>query len=137
MARIIVGAGSGVQSRFVLRSGPSGLPPSPSRDLRRIDHRMQGAMTAPLPDVILYSREGCHLCEDARAVLQGLLEDRAAAGRPASLLRERDIATNPEWERAYGSTIPVVEIGERRLELATSPGRLRRFVAEALEGSLV
>ena len=98
---------------------------------------MQGAMTAPLPDVILYTRVGCHLCEDARMVLQGLLEERAAAGRRASPLRERDITTNSEWERAYGSTIPVVEIGDRRLELATSTARLRRFVAEALDGSLV
>jgi len=98
---------------------------------------MHGAMTAPLPDVILYTRAGCHLCEDARVVLQEVLEERAAAGRRAAPLKERDITTNPEWERAYGSTIPVVEIAERRLELATSSARLRRFVAEALDGSLV
>jgi hypothetical protein len=96
---------------------------------------MQGAMTAP-PDVILYTRAGCHLCDDARTVLQGLLEDRAATGRRPSLLRERDITTNPEWEAAFGATIPVVEIGDRRLELATSTPRLRRFLDAALDGSL-
>jgi hypothetical protein len=30
-----------------------------------------------------------------------------------------------------------VELGERRLELATSPAKLRRFLDEALDGALV
>ncbi len=99
---------------------------------------MQGAMAAsPLPDVILYTRDGCHLCEDARAIVQGVLEDRAARGRPSGLLRERDITTNEEWERQFFATIPVVEIRGRRLELATSSARLRRFLDEALDGALV
>ena len=93
--------------------------------------------TSPLPDVILYSRDGCHLCDQARAIVQGLLEDRAARGRPAALLRERDITTDADWERQYFATIPVVEVRGRRLELATSPAKLRRFLDEALDGALV
>ena len=94
-------------------------------------------MSAPLPDVILYTRVGCHLCEDARAMLQGVLEDRAARGATPAKLRERDIATDAAWERAFSAVIPVVEIAGRRLELATSAARLRRFVNETLDGALV
>jgi hypothetical protein len=93
-------------------------------------------MTAPLPDVILYMRDGCHLCDDARAMLQGVLEDRAARGATPGILRERDITTDPAWERAFSAAIPVVEIAGRRLELATSAARLRRFVNETLDGGL-
>ena len=92
---------------------------------------------SPLPELILYTRDGCHLCDEARAIVQGLLEDRAAWGRRTAALRERDIATNPDWERAFFTTIPVVEIDGRRLELATSAAKLRRFLDDALDGALV
>jgi hypothetical protein len=97
---------------------------------------MLGAMTTPLPDLVLYTRAGCQLCDQARALVQSLLEDRAARGRRTAAIRERDITTNPDWERAYFDRIPVVELGGRRLELA-SAGKLRRFLDEALDGSLV
>jgi hypothetical protein len=94
-------------------------------------------MSTPLPELVLYTRAGCHLCEEARAIVQGLLEDRAARGQRTAALRERDITTDPVWERAFFATIPVIEVGGRRLELATSPAALRRFLADALDGSLV
>jgi len=90
-----------------------------------------------LPDIYLYTRDGCHLCEDARAIVQGLLEDRAARGAPVAGLKERDITANRDWERDFFETIPVLEIDGRRLELATSPSRIRRFLAEALDGARV
>jgi hypothetical protein len=94
-------------------------------------------MTTPLPDLVLYTRAGCGLCDEARALLQSLLEDRAARGARTAAIRERDITTNPDWERAFFDRIPVVELGGRRLELATSAAKLRRFLDEALDGSLV
>jgi hypothetical protein len=94
-------------------------------------------MTTPLPDLILYTRAGCGLCDEARALLQSLLEDRAARGARTAAIRERDITTSPDWERAFFDRIPVVELGGRRLELATSAAKLRRFLDEALDGSLV
>lgn len=94
-------------------------------------------MTGPLPELVLYTRDGCHLCDDARALVQGLLEDRAARGLPVAGLVERDIASNPEWERQFFATIPVVELRGRRLELAISAPKLRAFLAGALDGSLV
>jgi hypothetical protein len=93
-------------------------------------------MTTPLPDLVLYTRAGCNLCDETRALVQGLLEDRAARGRRVAAIRERDIATNPEWERAFFDRIPVVEIGGRSLELAISAAKLRRFLDDALDGSL-
>ncbi len=86
----------------------------------------------PLPDVVLYERAGCHLCEDARAHLEQLLAARVAGGRPVPRLVGRDIDTDEAWHDAFFETIPVVEVGERRLELATSPARVRRFLEEAL-----
>jgi len=94
-------------------------------------------MSIPLPELVLYTRDGCHLCEETRAVVQGLLEDRAARGQRTAALHERDIAADPVWERRFFATIPVVEFGGHRLELATSPAKLRRFLDDVLDGSLV
>jgi glutaredoxin-like protein DUF836 len=91
--------------------------------------------TAPLPDLVLYGRPGCHLCDDARGILQALLSERAESGRPAPRLLERDITTDPELHRAFLTTIPVVELGGRRLELATSAAELRRLLDEVLDTS--
>jgi len=90
-------------------------------------------MTASRPEIVLYTREGCHLCDETRAMLQGLLEDRAARGQRTATIRERDIAADPELERDWFTAIPVLEAGSRRLELATSPAAIRRFLAETLD----
>jgi len=94
-------------------------------------------VTAPLPELVLYTRPGCHLCDEARALVQGLLEDRAARAQPLAALKERDITTNPDWERQFFDRIPVVELRGRRLDLAVSAAKLRAFLADALDGSLV
>jgi hypothetical protein len=94
-------------------------------------------MSTALPELVLYTRAGCHLCEEARAIVQGLLEDRAARGQRIAALHEHDITTDPAWERRFFATIPVVEFGERRLELAISASKLRQFLADVLDGSLV
>ena len=91
-------------------------------------------MTAtPLPDLVLYTRAGCGLCDEARAILQGLLEDRAARGQPLASLHEHDIAADPATERELFEKIPVVQLKGRRLELAISAGKLRRFLADGLD----
>lgn len=88
---------------------------------------------APLPDLILYGRPGCHLCDETRSFAMLLLADRLAAGLPTPALLERNIDTNPGWERAFFATIPVVELGDRRVELATSPAKVRRLLADVLD----
>jgi hypothetical protein len=91
-------------------------------------------MNGPSRTIVLYTKPGCGLCDEARAILEDLLAERAAGGRPIAPLEERNILTNEAWERAFFVEIPVVEVGERRLTLATSAARLRLLLAETLDG---
>ena len=88
---------------------------------------------APLPDLILYGRPGCHLCDDAREMVDALLRQRADAGQATPTVVERDIEANAEWQRAYFETIPVIELGDRRIDLATSLAKIRRLLADVLD----
>ncbi len=68
-----------------------------------------GAAGAPAsgepPKVLLYRRDGCHLCEDAEANLRAL-----ALQLPFRLVLV-DIAADPAIEERYLFDIPVVEVG--------------------------
>jgi hypothetical protein len=90
--------------------------------------RSTAEASPPPSDLFLYTRPGCHLCDDARKLILDLLEERAARGIPTQRLVERDITTDPEWERAHFTTIPVLELGDRRLDLALSPAKVRRLL---------
>ena len=90
-------------------------------------------VTPPLPDLILYARPGCGLCDEAREAIQLLLADRAARGLPVPAFVERDIEADPELNRRLFERIPVIELGDGRLELATSVARLRRLLADVLD----
>jgi hypothetical protein len=87
----------------------------------------------PLPDLILYSRPECGLCDEARSLIEALLEDRLARNLPTPKLVERDIDTDETWQRAYFATIPVIELGDRRLETVTSLAALRRLLDDVLD----
>jgi hypothetical protein len=89
-------------------------------------------VTTPLPDLVLYARPGCGLCDEAREMLVGLLDDRAGRSLAVPTLREVDITADPTLERALFDRIPVVELGDRRLELVTSAAKLRRLLADGL-----
>jgi hypothetical protein len=63
--------------------------------------------------VVLYGREGCHLCDEAR---EGLIRMRQEGARFE--LREVDIEADPRLHRELLELIPVVELdGERICEL--------------------
>jgi hypothetical protein len=87
------------------------------------------------PVIVFYRRTGCHLCDEARTSLDAILKARAVAGGAATRVEERDIDADEHLQRRFMTTIPVVEIGDRRLELAISPAKLRRFVAESLDAA--
>ncbi|HUP53979.1 MAG TPA: glutaredoxin family protein [Methylomirabilota bacterium] len=89
----------------------------------------------PLPDLILYGRPDCGLCDEARELIQALLGDRAARGLATPTLREIDIESDPALERAFLATIPVVELGAQRLETVTSAAKLRRLLNDVLDGT--
>ena len=59
-------------------------------------------------EVTLYTRPGCHLCGDAKAVIEPLLREFRAS------LREVNIDDDPELARRYGYDIPVIFIGARK-----------------------
>jgi hypothetical protein len=95
---------------------------------------MPSEMSAtPLPVLTLYTRAGCELCDEAREIIEGLLEDRAARGQPLVGVREVDIAADPALERRFFDVIPVIELRGRRLELVTSAAKVRRLLADALD----
>ena len=83
-----------------------------------------------LPELVLYGKPGCGLCDESRELLETLLARRAADGLPAPTLVERDILADPALRDAYGSTIPVLEYGgsaararDRRRRAAALPRR--------------
>ena len=83
-------------------------------------------------EIVLYARPGCHLCAETRATLEAILTERTDRGLVAPRIIERDISTDPAWERAFFAEIPVVEVGDRRLTLAISPRGLQRFLDDVL-----
>jgi hypothetical protein len=87
----------------------------------------------PLPDLILYGRPECGLCDEARTVVTELLAARRQAGLATPALVERDIESDPGWERAFLASIPVVELDGRRIEVATSAAKVRRLLADVLD----
>jgi Glutaredoxin-like domain (DUF836) len=56
--------------------------------------------------VIVYSRPGCHLCEE-------LIEQLAPLVRGRANLEVRNIDGHGPWQRQFGTRIPVVEIAGR------------------------
>ncbi len=88
---------------------------------------------APLPDLILYGRPDCRLCNEAREMVTALLSQRRSNGQPTPALVERDIDADEALQRAYFASIPVIELGDRRLELATSLAKVRRLLSDVLD----
>ena len=78
-------------------------------------------------EVVLYGRDGCCLCEEAREVLESVRR------RHPFSLQERDIEIDPELLRVYLERIPVVTIdGEEVFELFVDEDELiRRLLAPA------
>ncbi len=69
--------------------------------------------------VILYTRVGCHLCEDAKALLQ----------RHGLAPSEVDIDQDPTLRARYDQCVPVVEIdGVERFRGQVNEVLLRRLV---------
>ncbi len=77
-------------------------------------------------DVTLFSRPGCHLCEEAKSAIAPLLREFGA------VLREINIDEDPVLKERHGWDIPVIFIGKHkvakhRVELA----QFRRQLEEA------
>jgi hypothetical protein len=89
------------------------------------------APVAPLPDLVLWRSDRCHLCEDTTTLVEQLLNQRAAIGRAVPRLVVRRIAEDPAVERQLFEQVPVLEVDGRRLPLAVRLGPIRAFLDEA------
>ena len=86
--------------------------------------------------VTLYGRQGCHLCDDARAVLE-----RLRARQPFAL-EAVDIESDPALHARYLERIPVIavdgeELSDFFVDEDTLLARLRREGGSARQGSIV
>ncbi|MEV4335197.1 glutaredoxin family protein [Streptomyces sp. NPDC049597] len=71
--------------------------------------------------VTLIGKPGCHLCDDARAVVRTVCAETGASWE------EKDINQDTELHRAYWEQIPVVLVdGEQHTFWRVDPDRLRR-----------
>jgi glutaredoxin len=68
----------------------------------------------------LYGKAGCHLCEEAREVVEAVRSERPFE------LQEVDVSLDPGLHRRFGERIPVLEMdGEELFELYIDPVALR------------
>lgn len=75
--------------------------------------------------ITLYSKPGCHLCEDAKAALISLAADYEVS------LEEKDITQDASLFEKYRYTIPVMIVdGEIELECRIDATKLRRALSE-------
>ena len=80
--------------------------------------------------VTIYSRPGCHLCDDMKAVVA-----RMARSLPLRL-EEVDISTDPALEASYGPDIPVLMIGGKKAaKYRVTDDQLRRLLLPYLSTS--
>ncbi len=74
------------------------------------DHPEDARLAAAGPrEVTLYTRPGCHLCEDAKTAIAPLLREFGAS------LYEVNIDKDAVLEERYGWDIPVIFIGARKV----------------------
>jgi Glutaredoxin-like domain (DUF836) len=112
------------------RTSPGRTSPSPTsadRTSGRCRPRGGGTAVASVARITLLGRPGCHLCDDARAVI-----DRVAADLGVGW-EERDITASPDDTREYWDKIPVTlvdgvqidfwRVSEARLRAALAPVR--------------
>jgi glutaredoxin len=77
--------------------------------------------------VVLFSRQRCHLCDDARGALQ-------AAGIEFA---EVDVDTDPVLQAEYGTSVPVVEVsGVPVFEAGMDPSTAADLVHEGLTAAM-
>src|SRR5262245_54111333 len=83
------------------------------------------ASAGPL-DVTLYSRPGCHLCEEAKEQIAPLLKSAGAR------LRVVNIDAQPELVELFNEEVPVIFLGRRKVaKYRVDLHQLRKQIDEA------
>jgi hypothetical protein len=73
----------------------------------------------------LFTKPGCHLCEDALAILGGL------RARHPHALKVIDITSDADLVRTYGERIPVLAIAGREYDAPLPAAVLERALQQA------
>jgi glutaredoxin len=95
----------------------------PDTFARTEDGRLQ--LAAPR-DVTIYSRPGCHLCEEANAQIAPLLREFGAR------LTEINIDEDPELRARYDYDVPVIFLGARKVaKYRVDLAQFRRLLRDA------
>jgi glutaredoxin len=90
-----------------------------------MDSKEDTAPAEPL-EVTLYTRPGCHLCEEAKLQIAPLLAEFGAR------LREVNIDADPELRERYNLDVPVIFLADRKLaKHRIDPSQFRRQLLEA------
>ncbi len=77
--------------------------------------------------ITLYTRPGCHLCEEAKALIEPMLREFGAT------LREVNIDEDAVLRQRYGTDIPVIFIGARKAaKHRVDPVKFRRQLRDAI-----
>lgn len=116
--------------------GPGGGSRRPGKQARRAQNEgmsplLRRTKKKPAERVVtLVGKPGCHLCEDARAVVSAVCEETGASWV------EKDITDDEELYKEYWEQIPVVLIdGEQHTFWRVDPARLRKALgADAKPG---
>jgi glutaredoxin len=115
---IVKGAVSQLVDRGWLRATEA-----PDTYARTEDGRLQ--LAAPR-DVTIYSRPGCHLCEEAKAQIVPLLKEFGAR------LTEVNVDEDPELRALYDYDVPVIFLGARKAaKHRIDPAQFRRQLRDA------
>jgi glutaredoxin len=77
-------------------------------------------------EVTLYTRPGCHLCDEAKSAIALLLHEFSAE------FREVNVDADPVLKERYGWDIPVLFIGQRKAaKHRVDVGQFRRQLQDA------
>ena len=80
--------------------------------------------------VTIYSKPGCHLCDEMKAVVRQAIREGAVT------LEEIDISGDPELLERYGLEIPVLLIdGKKAAKFRITEAELRRKLDLMREGA--
>ena len=87
-------------------------------------HKNERMPEAPRSTVVtLYSRPGCHLCDEMKATV-----DDVTSGLPVTI-EVVDITTDPDLERRFGLEIPVLLVnGRKAAKYRVSAEDLKRII---------
>jgi glutaredoxin len=78
------------------------------------------------PRVLVLTRPGCHLCEEAIAVVESIVAETGDS------YEERNVDRDPELLRRYSEQVPVIFVDGRQHDFwRVDPARLRAALRKA------